>query len=46
MPFDERSRAAKEERQRQIDDSTARDKARALTERFLSGGASPALTNH
>ena len=46
MPFDERSRAAKEERQRQIDDSTARDKGRALTERFLSGGASPALTNH
>ena len=46
MPFDERSRAAKKERQRQIDDSTARDKARALTERFLSGRASPALTNH
>jgi len=45
-PFDERSRAAKEERQRQIDDSTARDKARALTERFLSGGPSPAPTAH
>ena len=43
--FDERSRAAKEERRRQIDDRTARDKARALAERFLSGGASPAPTN-
>jgi hypothetical protein len=46
MQFDERSRAAKEERQREIDDSTARDKARALAERFLSGGPSPAPTNH
>jgi len=46
MPFDERSRAAKEERQRRIDDSTARDKARALAERFLSGGPSPAPTAH
>ncbi len=43
--FDERSRAAKEERRRQIDDRTARDKARALAERFLSGGASPPPTN-
>jgi type II secretory pathway component PulC len=41
MPFDERSRAAKEERRREIDESAARDKARTLTERFLSGGPSP-----
>jgi hypothetical protein len=44
--FDERSRAAKEQRQREIDDRTAREKARTLTERFLSGGPSPAPTAH
>jgi hypothetical protein len=46
MQFDERSRAAKEERRRQIDENTARDKARTLAERFLSGGPSPAPTAH
>jgi hypothetical protein len=44
--LDERSRAAKEERQREIDNRTAREKAQALAERFLSGGPSPAPTGH
>ena len=45
-PFDERARQAKEERQRQIDESTARDKARALAERSVSGTAPAGPMNH